>query len=260
MIYPKVATMGASRVLAFVLTAGLALAQHTYTAGDIEDGGGLFRGTCVGCHGPDGNLVPGIDLAHMKLKRASTDDQMVAIIRNGVPGTAMPPSNVTEFQAGTIVAYLHSIGNTTGGTATGGDAARGKAVFEGKGGCMSCHRIRGQGSRSGPDLSDVGAYRRGPEIEKSILDPDAEILPQNRTVRVVAKDGTVTTGRLMNEDTFNVMILDSKDRLVAFPRANLREFAFTDKSPMPSYKGKLSAQELGDLVAYLNSQKGVEVK
>ena len=64
----------------------------------------------------------------------------------------------------------------------------------------------------------------------------------------------------MNEDTFNVMILDSKDRLVAFPRANLREFAFVDKSPMPSYKDKLTAQELADVVAYLNSLKSVEVK
>src|SRR5262249_50353733 len=121
---------------------------------DIDDGGLLYRSTCVGCHGPDGNLVSGIDLAHGKFKRAANDDQAAAIIRNGIPNTAMPPHNVTEFQAGTIMAYLHSIGS--GGAASGsavptaGDPSRGKAVFEGKGGCTNCHRVRGQGARLGP--------------------------------------------------------------------------------------------------------------
>jgi cytochrome c oxidase cbb3-type subunit III len=242
-----------------IVGASVAMAQHAYTPNDVEDGGQLYRGACVGCHGPDGNLVPGIDLAHGKLRHASSDDQMAAIIRAGIPGTAMPPNNFTEFQAGTIVAYLHSIGSSGGGAAAG-DAARGKAIFEGKGACMSCHRIRGQGSRLGPDLSDVGAYRRAPEIERSILDPDAEILPQNRTVRLVTKDGNAVTGRLLNEDTFNVMILDSKERLAAYAKSDLKEFAFLDKSPMPSAKGKLSGQELADLVAYLSAQKNVEVK
>jgi putative heme-binding domain-containing protein len=253
--------MRVSRVFIFILAGGVTVAQHAYTTGDIEDGALLYRNTCVACHGPDGNLVEGVDLAHGKFKRAANDDQAVAIIRNGIPGTLMPPATITEFQAGTIVAYLHSIGTAGAASSTlTGDATRGKAIFEGKGGCMSCHRIGGQGARLGPDLSDIGAFRRAPEIERSLLDPEAEVLPQNRSVRLVAKDGTIVTGRLMNEDTFNVMILDSKERLMAFSKPDLREFKFIDKSPMPSFKDKLSAQELADVVSYLSLLKGVEVK
>jgi hypothetical protein len=36
----------------------------------------------------------------------------------------------------------------------------------------------------------------------------------------------------------------------------LREYAFVNNSPMPSYKDKLSAQELSDLISYLSSLKG----
>lgn len=43
-----------------------------------------------------------------------------------------------------------------------GDAARGKAVFEGsKANCLSCHRVNGAGSRFAPDLSAIGAPPRG---------------------------------------------------------------------------------------------------
>src|SRR5215468_270531 len=42
-----------------------------------------------------------------------------------------------------------------------GDAVRGKAIFEGKGNCQSCHRVAGVGSVFGPDLSTIGAPPRG---------------------------------------------------------------------------------------------------
>ena len=92
--------------------------------------------------------------------------------------------------------------------------------------------------------------------EQSILDPDAQILPSNRYVRLVTKDGSTITGRLLNHDTFSVQVIDMKEQLVSMPTANLREFTFIDKSPMPSYKGKLSTQDLTDLVSYLVSLKG----
>lgn len=135
-----------------------------------------------------------------------------------------------------------------------GDAANGKAIFEGKGQCTNCHRIKGNGSRFGPDLSEIGA-RRPDQLQASILDPDAEILPANRIYRVVDKSGAVTIGRLLNLDTFTVQMIDQKERLLSFEKANLREYGFVDKSPMPSYKDKLTDQEVADLVNYLYSLK-----
>jgi hypothetical protein len=95
------------------------------------------------------------------------------------------------------------------------------------------------------------------ELHRSLLEPDAEITPGNRFFRVVAKDGTSTTGRLLNQDTFTVQLLDIKDeKLKSFTKSNLREYAFVTSSSMPSYKDKLSTQELSDIIAYLASLKG----
>ena len=137
---------------------------------------------------------------------------------------------------------------------TGGDPANGKMIFEGKGNCTGCHRIKGNGSHFGPDLSEAGA-RSPVQLETSIIDPDAEIAPANRMYRVVLKNGTTTVGRLLNEDTFSVQVIDKGERLLSFQKADLKEYAFETKSPMPSFKDKLSAQEVADVVAYLGSLK-----
>ena len=92
------------------------------------------------------------------------------------------------------------------------------------------------------------------------MDPDAEILPQNRTFRAVTKEGATITGTLLNEDKYAVQVLDSTGRLVSLRRANLKESGVLEKSPMPSYKDKLSKSELADLVSYLVSLKGVELQ
>jgi putative heme-binding domain-containing protein len=232
-------------------------AQHTYTPADIQEGGRLFRANCVLCHGPEGDQVPGIDLGHGRFRQTYSENALVKIIQNGIPGTGMPPNNLQDFQAEIVVAYLRSIA-TSGREVTGnGDAKRGKTIFEGKGNCLSCHRVYGAGSRVGPDLTDIGALRRSVEIERSLVEPNEEVLPQNRYYRAVTKQGETVTGRLLNVDTFTVQILDSKERLLSLQRSDLRESGFVKESPMPSYRGKLSTQELADVVAYLLSLKGI---
>jgi putative heme-binding domain-containing protein len=240
----------------FLMCAAGALAQRNYKPGEVAEGEGLFRATCAACHGPDGDRVAGVDLGHDKFRHASSDEGLIEIIQKGIPGTAMPPHPFSPFQAAAVVAYLHSI--ATSGRASGnGDAARGRAIFEGKGECTGCHRVNGIGSRVGPDLSDIGKLRRAVDIEHSLVAPNDEVLPQNRYFRAVTRDGQNITGRLLNQDTFSVQIIDSNEKLRSLKRSDLREAEFRKDSPMPSYRDKLSSTELADLVAFLVSMKGL---
>ena len=67
---------------------------------------------------------------------------------------------------------LHPRRLRLGGTAVKvGDAARGQALFDGKGGCATCHRVNGTGRASAPDLSDIGAVRTPAALQRSLLDP-----------------------------------------------------------------------------------------
>jgi putative heme-binding domain-containing protein len=134
---------------------------------------------------------------------------------------------------------------------------KGQAIFQGKGACENCHRVRGRGSRLGPDLSEIGSQREPAELRQSILHPEADILPQNRFYYVMKQDGSTVTGRLLNHDTFTVQLMSPKEELLRFRKAELREHGFQRNSPMPSYEGKLTAEELSDLIAYLVSLRGI---
>jgi putative heme-binding domain-containing protein len=133
-----------------------------------------------------------------------------------------------------------------------GDATRGQAIVEGKGNCLSCHRIKNVGSRTGPDLSEIGA-RRPAQLQTKLLAPDTEIGAANRPYRVTLKNGTVVNGRLLNEDTFTVQLMDDKENLRNFIKSDLRDYVFVEKSPMPSYKDKLSSTEVADVIGYLGT-------
>ena len=245
------------KVCTFFAAAGSLLAQHEYNPFDAQIGARLYIANCIYCHGPDGDQVPGIDLGHGHFKHASTDADIIEIIRKGIPGTGMPAqTNMPEAQVRNIVAYLRSLAaSPASDLPPGGDAKRGEAIFEGKGQCLNCHRVKDRGSRLGPDLSDIGGVRRVVEIEKTLADPNGTLLPQNRFFRVTTRDGSTVTGRILNQDTFTVQLIDARERLLSFQRADLRDFTAVN-SPMPSYKDKLTTPEMADLIVYLVSLKG----
>jgi putative heme-binding domain-containing protein len=243
-------------MLALLILAGLvpsAFAQAPAGAPPLN-GEQLYMENCAECHGPEGDAVPDVDLGHGRFRRATTDPELVGIVLRGLPNTAMPPSNFSEAQAAAIVRYLRE--KASRAALTAGSVENGRAIFMGKGNCVSCHRVNGVGARLGPDLSEVGRLRHSTDIERAIIDPDFIIVPSNRFIRLVTRDGAAITGRLLNQDAFTVQLLDSKEQLRSIARSDLREITFIDKSPMPSYRDKLSRQELTDLVSFLVSLQG----
>jgi len=107
-----------------------------------------------------------------------------------------------------------------------------------------------------PDLSDVGAFRAPEALQRSLTDPSSSMLPLNRFVRAVTRDGKVISGRRLNEDTYTVQLITTDERLTSLIKGDLREYTVLKTSAMPSYKEKLTAAELDDVVAYLRTLKG----
>jgi putative heme-binding domain-containing protein len=243
-------------LLVAVLCEAPAIAQQThYSQADIEIGYSLYNLNCITCHGANGDSISGVNLRSGQFRRVSTDADLNRLFQTGIPGTAMPPGRFSTGELAGLVAYIRSMRDYDTRPARG-DAGRGHALFEGKGACATCHRVNGKGSTVAPDLSDVGAVRSPDALERTLIDPTASMLPVNRSIRAVTRDGKVITGRRLNEDTYTVQLIDTQERLVSLEKANLREYTVLKTSTMPSFKDKLTPGELDDVVAYLRTLKG----
>jgi putative heme-binding domain-containing protein len=168
----------------------------------------------------------------------------------------MPAWHLDAAELAGVIAYLRNMSTFDASAVPLGDPAHGRTIFEGAGQCASCHRVDGKGPRVAPDLSDIAALRTPDFLQRTLLDPNASMLPANRTVRAVTRDGKVITGRRLNEDTYTIQLIDQQEHLVSLVKADLRGYTFVQTSGMPSYKDKLSSKDVADLVAYLLSLKG----
>jgi putative heme-binding domain-containing protein len=237
-------------------TATLQGHPEDYSRADIEYGARLYSENCDRCHGPNGTGVSGVDFKSGKFSHASTDRQLTAVITTGFPEAGMPPFKLDASDLEGLVAYLRNMNTLDRGSLKPGDPARGQLIFEGKGACLTCHRVNGKGSRKAPDLSDVGSVRSAGSIERSLVEPNVQMMPINRPVHIVTRDGKVIDGRRLNEDTYTVQIADQEGRLLSLQKSDLRELTVSTKSNMPSYKGELTPAEMSDLVSYLLTLKG----
>src|SRR5262245_13706588 len=167
------------------------------------------KGTCEICHriGQKGTRAP--DLAGIGARAAKTKPGLGAkqyilesLLQPGaylvegypniMPTVDKPPIGLNRSEVWAVVAFLESLGGTVdvtlndvpasvgsasaGGAAAAvkipGDSKAGEAVFQGKGGCIACHKAGKIGaSPVGPDLSQIAKIQTPEYIMKKILDP-----------------------------------------------------------------------------------------
>jgi putative heme-binding domain-containing protein len=254
------------RVFAITLLAMPLLAQHGRYLNDsqhpsigkpeaIAAGAKLFGGSCAGCHGPDGGGgARGPNLVHRSLWHPLSDDAIFQVIRKGVPGTDMPPTQLTDEQTWDLVAYIHALTGPASTNVIPGDPAAGKAIYWGtKAGCSQCHAILGEGGRMGPDLSNVGGSRPLALIRESIVEPAKDLFfLGNEAATVVLKNGQTLDGVAKNRSNYSLQLVDTKGKLHLISMTDVKELTLSASTPMPTDYGKrLSRIELRDLLAYL---------
>ncbi len=253
-----------------MMIAGLLLALLTAQGpAEVEQGKQLFNGMCARCHGIDGTGDEGPSLNRPVLARATSDDALREVIRDGIPDRGMPRvRRMTDNELDQLVAYVRSLGRTAS-VATTGNVDKGRATYE-KLGCAACHIVKGQGGSFGPDLTHIGINRGAAYLRQSFLGP-SETLPRGTSpvpgrgfteylpVRVITNDGREVRGVRINEDPFTIQMRDSANRFHSFRKSDTKEVEKEfGKSLMPSYRGRLTDAETEDLVAFLASLRGAQ--
>ena len=89
-------------------------------------------------------------------------------------------------------------------------------------------------------------------LRQSIVDPNADLPLDYRSVSVTDAKGKTTSGIHLNEDEYSVHLRDLTGNLRSFMKSELKEITLPRQSLMPAYPS-LSAADLENLVAYLGS-------
>ena len=122
----------------------------------IQRGRGIFAGACGPCHGADarGGQLGGPNLLRSQLAlNDKAGELMYPVIKNGRPGTTMPPSPLPDEDIRAVIAFVHDLQGKIGGQGDPppgeeveldilvGNAKAGEAYFGAK--CATCHSASG---------------------------------------------------------------------------------------------------------------------
>lgn len=130
-----------------------------------------------------------------------------------------------------------------------GNADAGQPLF--KKHCATCHKLFGEGSQVGPDLTHANRQDRE-FLLASLVDPSAQIRKEFLSYVVQTANGRALTGVIVEQTPNAITLLDAKNQRTTIGRNEIELLQESNVSLMPdNVLELLSPQQLRDLFAYL---------
>ncbi|HUF63128.1 MAG TPA: c-type cytochrome [Verrucomicrobiales bacterium] len=143
----------------------------------------------------------------------------------------------------------------------GADLVNGRKMYAAAG-CIVCHRFRGEGGSSGPDLSTIGQRFTIRDLLEATIHPSRAISDQYRVVLLETGDGRSFSGRMLSRDENAIRLatdLMRPGKSLEIANAEIRRVTPVPVSTMPSgLVNALNHRELRNLFAYLIRSEEVE--
>jgi len=250
-----------------VASAGAPVAANNPLDGNAEailSGKGHYGARCAACHGTDAHGVTGPDLTELWPSAGVNDRALFQTVQRGVPGTEMPGfaaagAGLTEREIWETLSYVRSLATVSPVANSIGDASQGETLF--KRNCSGCHIVNGAGGQLGPDLSRIGAARSRAALAAKIRGTSSSIRAGYEPVTLVTREGERIRGARKNEDSFSIQVMDMRERIQGYLKANLSSLVHESQSLMPAYGAdRINDRALEDVLRYLGTLRGVTAR
>lgn len=123
--------------------------------------------------------------------------------------------------------------------------------------CVLCHRMRGEGGATGPDLTQIGAKFGKYDLLYSIYSPNDDISDQYAFTLFHLENDKKIAGRILSENNDSIQIMPNPlntSYTVQIAKSAVIKKELSPVSPMPSgLLNRLNEKEIADLFTYLLS-------
>ncbi len=231
--------------------------QQQANAPNVIAGKTQFQQTCGFCHGPDGRGASGPDLIRSSLVSHDVNGNLIEqVVHNGRPEKGMPAFQLSDTEISNIAQFLHAQAKVAASVSQRipseypleklliGNAAEGKAYFQGHGDCSSCHSPSG-------DLAHVASKYKPFDLQTRIVFPSG----MKPSLTVKDSSGQTFSGEQVYADEFLVTLRDKSGWVHTWKRTTVQVKAHDPLAAHEKLLKTYTDKNIHDLFAFLETLK-----